>query len=125
MGSKFPSRDPLIRTALIVFIVLAVTVGGVFSYYYVYYDRNIDQFFKGQVFNNSAKIYAIPRVFASAKKSTQGNRCPTAAGSYSDKDGDSVMGSYRLLKDGIEVDPGPAVLSQPGAGDHSRDRRAS
>ncbi|MGA9042054.1 MAG: PBP1A family penicillin-binding protein [Terriglobales bacterium] len=113
-GKKFPSRDPLIRTALIVFIVLAVTVGGVFSYYYVYYDRKIDQFFKGQVFNNSAKIYAIPRVVRVGEKiEPREIAAQLQQASYSDKDGSSVMGSYRLLKDGIEVDPGPQSYHSP------------
>jgi len=113
-GRRFLSRDPVIRTALIVFVILAVTVGGVFSYYYVKYDRIIDQRFKGQVFSNSAKIYAIPRVVRVGEKiEPREIAAQLRQASYSDRDGQSVMGSYRLLKDGIEVDPGPQSYHSP------------
>ncbi len=113
-GSRFLPRDPLIRTALIVFLVLAVTVGGVFSYYYVKYDRIIDARFKGQVFSNSAKIYAIPRsVRVGEKIDSKEIASQLRQAGYSDKDGDSVMGSYRLLKGGIEVDPGSQSYHSP------------
>ncbi len=54
------ARDPLLQAALIVFIVLATITGGIFTYYYVTFGRMIDQRFKGPVFGNSARIYAIP-----------------------------------------------------------------
>ncbi len=96
------------------FVVLTVTVGGVFSYYFVKYDRIIDQRFKGQVFNNSAKIYAIPRVVRVGEKiEPREIAAQLRQASYSDKNGQSVMGSYRLLKDGIEVDPGPQSYHSP------------
>jgi penicillin-binding protein 1B len=113
-GRKFFSRDPLIRSAFIVFIVLAVTVGGVFSFYYVKYDRIIDQRFKGQVFSNSAKIYAIPRsVRVGEKIEPREMAAQLRQAGYSDKDSQAVMGSYRLLKDGIEIDPGPQSYHSP------------
>jgi len=113
-GKRFLSRDPLIRTALIVFIVLAATVGGVFSYYYVKYDRIIDARFKGQVFSNSAKIYAIPRaVRVGEKLEPRQIAAELREAGYSDKDGDSVMGSYRMVKGGIEIDPGPQSYHSP------------
>jgi penicillin-binding protein 1B len=111
---RFISRDPLIRTALIVFIVLAASVGGVFSYYYVKYDRIIDARFKGQVFSNSAKIYAIPHaVRVGEKLEPKQIAAELREAGYSDKDGDSVMGSYHLVKGGIEIDPGPQSYHSP------------
>ncbi len=44
-----------------VFLVLATTGGAFFTYYYVKFGRMIDQRFKGPVFGNSARIYAIAR----------------------------------------------------------------
>jgi penicillin-binding protein 1B len=113
-GKRFLSRDPLIRAALIIFTVLTVSVASVFSFYYVKYDRIIDARFKGQVFSNSAKIYAIPRSVRVGEKiepreiATQLRRA-----GYSEKSGESVLGSYRLLKGGIEVDPGPQSYHSP------------
>ena len=52
----------MIAFALFVFVILAVAFARYFLYFYVKYDRIIDRRFKGQVFSNSAKIYAIPRV---------------------------------------------------------------
>ncbi len=54
-------RDPVIRAALIVFLVAAIAFGGVFCYFYIKYDRIIAQRFRSPVFSNSAKIYALPR----------------------------------------------------------------
>ncbi len=54
-------RDPLLRAALIVFLVAAVALGAFFCYFYIKYDRIIAQRFKTSVFTNSAKIYALPR----------------------------------------------------------------
>jgi penicillin-binding protein 1B len=113
-GKGFLSRDPLIRAAFIVFVTLAALVGGVFTFYYVKYDRIIDQRFKGQVFNNSAKIYAIPRsVRVGEKIESRQIAAELREAGYSDKDGESVMGSYRLQKSGIEVDPGPQSYHSP------------
>ena len=36
-------RDPIVKAALIVFVVLAATLGGTFTYFYVKYDRIIEK----------------------------------------------------------------------------------
>ena len=46
-GKGLLAHDPVIRFALAVFIILSVGVCGWFSYYYIKYDRIIDQRFKG------------------------------------------------------------------------------
>ena len=55
-------RDPLIRAALFAFLTISVVVVGFFSYFYVKYDRIIEERFRSPVFSSSAKIYAAPRV---------------------------------------------------------------
>jgi penicillin-binding protein 1B len=113
-GKAFFSRDPLIRAAFIVFVTLAVLVGGVFSYYYVKYDRIIEARFKGQVFNNSAKIYAIPQtVRVGEKVAPKEIVSQLQQAGYSEKDGESVIGSYRLVRGGIEIDPGSQSYHSP------------
>ena len=111
-GGKL-SRDPVIRIALAAFVVLAVFVTAWFSYYYIKYDRIIEQRFKGQVFSSSAKIYAIPRT-ASVGEKMEAREIATQLqqAGYSEK-GDSPIGTYRLLNGGIEIRPGPQSYHSP------------
>ena len=108
------TQDPVVRAALIVFVVLATCVGGTFTYLYVKYDRIIDQRFKGPVFGSSATIYAIPqalRVGAKAESKEIASRLRRTG--YTETDGQSLMGSYRLLEAGIEIKPGPNSYHSP------------
>ena len=110
----FFSRDPLVRGAFIVFLVLAVTFSIGFSYYYVKYDRIIDQRFKGQVFSNSAKIYAIPRTVHVGEKIEPREIAAQLRGAgYSENDGQSALGSYRVSKGAIEISPGQQSYHSP------------
>ncbi len=113
-GKGFFSRDPVLRAALTVFLVFATLGGGLFSYYYVKYDRIIDQRFKGPVFSNSATIYAIAHPLRVGEKiETRDIAAQLRRAGYSEKDGQSLMGSFRLLNDGIEIKPGPDSYHSP------------
>src|SRR5208282_4523819 len=85
-------RDPVIRAALIVFLVAAVGLGGSFCYFYIRYDRIIEQRFRTPVFSNSAKIYALPRTVRDGDKL---NAKEIAAllrrAGYSEEDGQSQL----------------------------------
>lgn len=110
----FSSRDPAVRIALSVFVALAVAFTVVSSYYYVKYDRIIARRFKGQVFSNSAKIYAIPaRLYLGEKIDLREIVAQLRQAGYADTDGKSPIGNYQLLSDGIEVDPGPESYHSP------------
>jgi penicillin-binding protein 1B len=107
-------RDPVIRAALIVFLVAAVGLGGLFCYFYIKYDRIIEQRFRSPVFSNSAKIYALPRKVHNGEKID----AKEIAGflrraGYSDEDGQSDLGSFRMVSDGIEINPGPESYHSP------------
>ena len=54
-------RDPVLRAALVVFLILAVSTTILFSYIYIKYDWIIEKRFRSPVFANSAKIYALPK----------------------------------------------------------------
>ena len=121
-------RAPVIRVALIVFLVLAVGVGGFFCYFYVKYDRIIEQRFRSPIFSNSAKIYALPRTVHDGDKINAKEIAAflTHAG-YSDKDEQAPLGTFHLVRDGIEIAPGPESYHSPepahiviegGKGDH-------
>ena len=108
-GKTLFSRDPVLRVALAVFLVLATASGGVFAYYYVTFGRMIDQRFKGPVFGNSARIYAIPHALQVGEKiEIREIAAQLRRAGYSDQgDGRSPMGSFRLFEGGIEIKPGP------------------
>ena len=74
-------RDPVLRAALVAFLLLAVSFTVVFSYFYIKYDRIIEKRFKTPVFANSAKIYALPRVLRRrGENRSQRDRAAAAAG---------------------------------------------
>lgn len=107
-------RDPIIRAGLTLFLVLAVGAIGVFSYYYVKYDKIIEQRFKGQVFSSSAKIYAIPQSIKLGEKiDPREIATDLRRAGYSDRDTKSAMGSFRLVRDAIEIRPGDSSYHSP------------
>jgi penicillin-binding protein 1B len=107
-------RDPLLRAALIVFAGVSVTFLGVFSYFYVKYDRIIDERFKSPAFSNSARIFATPRaVRVGDKADAREIALELRRAGYSEKDDQSPIGSYRLLNSGIEIKPGPNSYHAP------------
>jgi len=100
----------------LVFVVLAITSGGTFTYYYIKFDRIIDQKFKGPVFSNSAKIYAIPQAVRLGEKiDLKEIAVQLRRAGYSEKDGQSRMGSFRLADHSIEIKPGPDSYHSPEA----------
>jgi penicillin-binding protein 1B len=110
------SRDPVVRIALLAFLSLSLVVVGVFVFWYVKYDRIIEQRFRGPVFASSAKIFAAPQVVRVGMKAT----IPEIAAElrhagYSEKDGESRLGSYLLHAGAIEVLPGPESYHSPDA----------
>jgi penicillin-binding protein 1B len=94
--------------------VLAGIVVVAFSYFYVKYDRVIAKRFSSPVFSNSARIYAIPKTVRPGQAlDTRAVAAELRHAGYSDKSGESPMGSYKLLSDGIEVTPGPESYHSP------------
>ena len=115
-GKRKGTRDPVVRAGLLFFLAAAVAVGGLFSYYYIKYDRIIAQRFSAPVFGNSARIYAIPRTIHDGDKiDAQEIALLLRRAGYSDKEGASPLGSYKVLNDGIEVSPGPESYHSPEA----------
>ena len=107
-------RDPVLRAALVAFLLLAVSFTLVFSYFYIKYDRIIEKRFRTPVFANSAKIYALPRVVRDGEQiEAKQIAAELRRAGYSDKDGDSNLGSFRLVKGGIEITPGPESYHAP------------
>jgi penicillin-binding protein 1B len=107
-------RDPVLRFAVTSFLVLAGLFVIVFSYYYVKYDRIITHRFEGPVFANAAKIYATPRTVTLGEKTELKEIVAELRhAGYSDKSGESKLGSYHLTGNTIEVQPGQGSYHSP------------
>ena len=116
--TRWRLSDPLVRIALAVFVVGAVAVIAVFTHYYLEFDRIIEHRLSGQLFSNSARIYARPRPLAVGQKVQLDDVAfeLRRAGYHQAGKAESPMGSYRLLDDGIEIHPGPESFhNQDGA----------
>ncbi|MBO0911731.1 MAG: transglycosylase domain-containing protein, partial [Acidobacteria bacterium] len=107
-------RDPVLRAALAAFLVLAVVFTAGFSYLYVKYEQIIARRFDGQVFANSAKIYARPvSIAAGDKADLRAIAADLRHAGYAEKGGQSSMGSYRLTAGSIQIQPGPGSYHSP------------
>jgi penicillin-binding protein 1B len=107
-------NDPVVRAGLGVFIILALACTGAFSYFYIKYDRIIEKRFRTPVFSNSAKIYALPQTVRTGENiNAKEIATELRRGGYSDKDGESRLGTFRLTSAGIEISPGPESYHSP------------
>ncbi len=107
-------RDPVLRAALVAFLILAVSVTVLFSYFYIKYDRIIEKRFRTPIFANSAKIYALPKVVRDGEQiQAKEIAAELRRAGYSDKEDGSKLGSFRLSKDGIEITPGAESYHSP------------
>src|SRR5208283_4753491 len=104
--SRLLAREPIVRFALLGFLCASLVVVGFFAYWYVKYDRIIEERFRGPVFASSAKIFAAPQVVRVGSKLT----VPEIAAElrhagYTEKEGESPLGSYSVHGGSIEVQP--------------------
>jgi penicillin-binding protein 1B len=113
-GIRGLPRDPVLRAALVAFLILAVSFTVLFSYYYIKYDRIIEKRFRSPVFANAAKIYALPKtVRAGEQIEVKEIAKELRRAGYSEEEGQSTLGTFRLSKDGIEITPGPESYHSP------------
>src|ERR1700676_2753051 len=106
--SSLLARDPVVRIALLGFLSLSLLVVGFFAYWYVKYDRIIEQRFRGPVFASSAKIFAAPQVVKIGSKLTVSEiSAELRHAGYSEKQGESPLGGYRQHGGALEILPGP------------------
>ena len=112
----FFSRDPIVRIALLAFLTVSLMIVGFFAYWYVKYDRIIEQRFRGPVFATSAKIFAAPEVVRVGSKNTVSEiAAELRHAGYTEKEGESRLGSYLLHPGSIEILPGPESYHSPEA----------
>jgi penicillin-binding protein 1B len=102
-------RSPVLRAAVAAFLIFCLALFGVFSYYYVKYQKIVDKRMSGPIFANTAKIYAQPRSVRVGQKADPreiANYLRHAGYTEMGEQGKSKFGVYRLLSGGIEIKPG-------------------
>jgi len=113
-GVRGLPRDPVLRAAVVGFLILAVSFTVLFSYFYIKYDRIIERRFRSPVFANSAKIYALPKTVRNGEQiEPRQIAAELRRAGYSEQEGQSALGSFRVSKDGIEITPGPESYHSP------------
>lgn len=83
---------------------------GIFAFYYIRYEKIIDRRLSGQIFSNTAKIYALPKsisVGQSVSPAEIAAELRHAGYSEQGRGGESPIGTYRLTGSGIRIQPGP------------------
>jgi penicillin-binding protein 1B len=110
-------QDAVLRAGLAAFLILAMFVAGVGVFYWVRYARIVDRRLSGPIFDNTAKIYGAPELVKVGERITTPEIVLELQRAGYTEDGakaPSRIGSYRLLRDGIAVEPGPESYHGPG-----------
>ena len=108
-GFRGSLKSPFLRAAVAAFLIVCLVLFGIFSYYYIKYQKIVDTRMSKPIFSNTAKIYAQPRSVRIGQKADPheiGNYLRHAGYNEMGEQGKSKLGVYRLLKDSIEIKPG-------------------
>jgi penicillin-binding protein 1B len=108
-GLRNKPKSFLVRAGVAAGIVIFLVFFGTFSYYYVKYQKIVNDRMNGQIFANTAKIYAQPRSVRIGQKADVkeiSNYLRHAGYTEAGESGQSPFGTYRLLNSAIEVKPG-------------------
>jgi penicillin-binding protein 1B len=108
-GFRNSLKNPLVRAALVAFLIVFTVLFGFVSFYYIKYQKIVDQRMSGQIFANNAKIYAQPRSVRVGQKADVkeiSNYLRHAGYTEVGEAGQSKLGTYRMVSGGIEVIPG-------------------
>jgi penicillin-binding protein 1B len=112
-------RSPLFKVLLSVFLFFFIGTSALVLYYYNYYSKMIDRKLSGEIFKNTAQIFAAPlRIYPGQKLSMQEvmGRLQRAGFDPSDKDRSYEEGSYEAGGNSITIKPkaGDALRLQFG-----------
>ncbi|HEY6967772.1 MAG TPA: PBP1A family penicillin-binding protein, partial [Candidatus Angelobacter sp.] len=108
-GIRKRLSSPLVRAIVAAFLIVCLAGFGVFSYYYIKYQKIVDKRMSGQIFANTAKIYAQPRSLRVGQKGDAkeiANYLRHAGYTEEGEQGKSKFGTYRLIGGGIQIRPG-------------------
>ncbi len=99
---------PAAKLALAAALLVICALGSVFAYYYVKYERIVERRMRGPIFANVAKIYSLPKLVHSGDKMTVHAIAAQLRRAGYTEGGNSPLGTFNLVKSGIEIRPGPA-----------------
>lgn len=111
--TRFSLADPLVRRFTYGFGLASLLAVATFSAVYLHYARVIEKRMAGPLSNNAGRIYARP---LSAKVGDEINEQSLISylhrAGYSEEQTEdrSFIGTYRLLENAIEVNPGPGSI---------------
>ncbi|MGH9568635.1 MAG: transglycosylase domain-containing protein, partial [Candidatus Angelobacter sp.] len=71
-GFRNSLKSPILRATVAAALILCLALFGVFSYYYIKYQKIVDKRMSGPIFANTAKIYAQPRSVRIGQKAEPG-----------------------------------------------------
>ncbi len=108
--------NAILRGAVSAFLILCMVAFGIFAFYYVRYQKIVDERIRKPIFNNAAKIYASPELVRVGDKWSAGeiaNDLRHAGYTEGGEQGASKIGTYSLRGNTIEVKPGPESYHSP------------
>jgi len=100
--------SPVAKLALAAMLLVVCAGLAVFAYYYIKYERIVERRMRGPIFANAAKIYALPKLVHTGDKLTVHEIAAQLRRAGYTEGGDAPMGTFKLVKSGIEISPGPA-----------------
>jgi penicillin-binding protein 1B len=106
----------LVKLFLAGFVIACVLVMGVFTYFYVKYEKLVDRRMSGEIFSNAAKIYARPQTVSVGEKVDAAEIAANLRrAGYSEQHAgsESAIGQYAFTRDGIQITPGPQSFHGP------------
>src|SRR5258708_24679633 len=108
-GFRNSLSNPLVRASVAAVIIVCTLFFGVFTFYYVKYQKVIDKRMNGVIFANTGKIYAKPRTLRVGQKADPheiATYLQHAGYGEAGAKGESTLGNYRVVGGGIEIKPG-------------------
>ncbi len=108
-GFRNSLKSPLVRAVVAAFLIINIVPFGIVSFYYIKYQKMVDKWGRGQIFANTAKIYAQPRNVRVGQKADVkeiANYLRHAGYTEVGEAGKSKLGTYQLVSGGIHVKPG-------------------
>ncbi len=107
-GASGRLSNPVAKVALAAVLLVVCAAIGIFAYYYIKYERIVERRMRGPIFANAAKIYALPKLVRTGDKLTVHEIAAQLRRAGYTEGGDSPLGTFKLVKSGVEIRPGPA-----------------
>ncbi len=103
-------------SSVAVFLIVCLCGFGIFAFYYVRYQKIVDERIRKPIFNNEAKIYAAPELVRVGDKWTVrdiANDLRHAGYTEASEQGASKIGTYTVGAESIQIKPGPESFHAP------------